>query len=68
MLKVGTFKISYVFTFILILILSLLSNVTFLAIHFISLKMLKRGSQFSSYEAKLLKVMSHFELLTRKFL
>ena len=55
MLKVGTFKISYVFTSILILILSLFSNVTFLAINFISLKMLKRGSGFSSYETELRK-------------
>ena len=42
MLKIGTLKISYVFTFILVLILSLFSNVTFLAINSISLKMLKQ--------------------------
>ena len=41
MLKLGTFKISYVFTLILVLILSLFLNITFLAINSIFLKMLK---------------------------
>ena len=51
MLKIGTLKISYVFTIILVLILSFFSNVTFLAINSISLKMLKQlqESFFSTF-------------------
>ena len=51
MLKIGTLKISYVFTIILVLILSFFSNVTFLAINSISLKMLKQlqKSFFSTF-------------------
>ena len=46
MLKLGTLKISYIFTFILVLILSLfLLNITFLAINSIFLKMLKQIPQ-----------------------
>ena len=47
MLKLGTFKISYVFTFILVLILFL--NITFLAINSIFLKMLKQILQESFF-------------------
>ena len=42
MLKVDTLKISYVFTFVLDLILSLFSNVTFLAMNSVSLKILRQ--------------------------
>ena len=49
MLKLGTLKISYVFTFILVLILSLFLNITFLAINSIFLKMLKQILQESFF-------------------
>ena len=51
MLKLGTLKICYVFTFILVLILSLFLNITFLAINSIFLKMLKHtsGKFFSTF-------------------
>ena len=49
MLKLGTLKISYVFTFILVLILSLFLNITFLAISSIFLKMLKQILQESFF-------------------
>ena len=49
MLKLGTLKISYVFTFILVLILSLFLIVTFLAINSIFLKMLKQILQESFF-------------------
>ena len=42
MLKLGTSKISYVFTFILVLILSLFLNITFLPINSVFLKTLKQ--------------------------
>ena len=42
MLKLGTLKISHVFTFILVLTLSLFLNITFFAINSIFLKMLKQ--------------------------
>ena len=49
MLKLGTLKISYVFTFILVLILSLFLNITFLAINSVFLKMLKQILQESFF-------------------
>ena len=49
MLRVGTLKISYVLRFILLLILSIFSNVTFLAVNSISLKMLKQILQKSFF-------------------
>ena len=49
MLKIDTLKISYVFTFILVLILSLFLNITFLAINSIFLKMLKQILQESFF-------------------
>ena len=49
MLKLDTLKISYVFTFILVLILSLFLNITFLAINSIFLKMLKQILQESFF-------------------
>ena len=49
MLKLGTLKISYIFTFILVLILSLFLNITFLAINSIFLKMLKQILQESFF-------------------
>ena len=49
MLKLGTLKISYVFTFIVVLILSLFLNIMFLAINSIFLKMLKQMLQESFF-------------------
>ena len=49
MLKLGTLKISYVFTLILVLFLSLFLNITFLAINSIFLKMLKQILQESFF-------------------
>ena len=49
MLKLDTLKISYVFTFILVLILSLFLNITFLAMNSIFLKMLKQILQESFF-------------------
>ena len=49
MLKLGTLKISYVFTFILVLILSLFLNIIFLAINSIFLKILKQILQESFF-------------------
>ena len=49
MLKLDTLKISYVFTFILVLILSLFLNITFLAINSVFLKMLKQILQESFF-------------------
>ena len=49
MLKLGTLKISYVFTFIVVLILSLFLNIMFLAINSIILKMLKQMLQESFF-------------------
>ena len=49
MLNLGTLKISYVFTLILVLFLSLFLNITFLAINSIYLKMLKQILQESFF-------------------
>ena len=49
MLKLGTLKICYVFTFTLVLILSLFLNITFLAINSVFLKMLKQILQESFF-------------------
>ena len=49
MLRVGTLKISSVLRFILLLILSIFSNVTFLAVNSISLKMLSQILQKSFF-------------------
>ena len=63
MLKLGTLKISYVFTFILVLILSLFLNITFLAINSIFLKMLKQILQegfFSTFVSLMLVNLNHY--------
>ena len=49
MLKLGTLKISDIFTFIQVLILSLFLNITFLAINSIFVKMLKQILQESLF-------------------
>ena len=49
MLEIDTLKISYVFTFILVLILSLFINATFLVINSIFLKMLRQILQEDSF-------------------
>ena len=49
MLKLATLKISYVFTFILVLALSLFLSITFLAINSIFLRMLKQILQESFF-------------------
>ena len=56
MLKLGTLKISYVFTFILVLILSLFLNITFLAINSIFLRMLKQILQESFFSTFVLLI------------
>ena len=63
MLQIGNLKVSYVSTFILVLILNLFFfNVTFLAIKSIFLKMLKQifqGSSFSTFVSSMPVNLNH---------